>query len=129
MIHKLLTSAVDNAKYVSGEQGTDLDVDNLYVKTALANDGPRMKRIRPAPMGRAFRYQRRLTHIVLSVAEREAAAGLVTKVEEPKAAAKATKAKVEEPKPAAKATKAKVEEPKAAAKTAGATKKKAGKKA
>ena len=129
VIHKLLTSAVDNAKYVSGEQGTDLDVDNLYVKTALANDGPRMKRIRPAPMGRAFRYQRRLTHIVLSVAEREAAAGLVTKVEEPKAAAKATKAKVEEPKPAAKATKAKVEEPKAAAKTAGATKKKAGKKA
>ena len=73
VIHKLLTSAVDNAKYVSGEQGIDLDVDNLYVKLALANDGPRMKRIRPAPMGRAFRYQRRLTHIILSVAEREAA--------------------------------------------------------
>jgi large subunit ribosomal protein L22 len=72
VIHKLLTSAVDNAKYVAGEQGIDLDVDNLYVKQALANDGPRMKRIRPAPMGRAFRYQRRLTHIVLSVAEREA---------------------------------------------------------
>ena len=86
VIHKLLTSAVDNAKYVAGEQGIDLDVDNLYVKLALANDGPRMKRIRPAPMGRAFRYQRRLTHIVLSVAEREAAAGLVTKVEEPQAA-------------------------------------------
>jgi len=83
VIHKLLTSAVDNAKYVSGEQGTDLDVDNLYVKTALANDGPRMKRIRPAPMGRAFRYQRRLTHIVLSVAEREGSKSLVTKVEEP----------------------------------------------
>ena len=85
VIHKLLTSAVDNAKYVAGEQGIDLDVDNLYVKLALANDGPRMKRIRPAPMGRAFRYQRRLTHIVLSVAEREAAEGLVTKVEEPTA--------------------------------------------
>ena len=68
------------------KQGIDLDVDNLYVKLALANDGPRMKRIRPAPMGRAFRYQRRLTHIVLSVAEREAAEGLVTKVEEPAAA-------------------------------------------
>jgi hypothetical protein len=49
-----------------------VDVDNLYVKTAVANDGPRMKRIRPAPMGRAFRYQRRLTHIILSVAERGA---------------------------------------------------------
>jgi large subunit ribosomal protein L22 len=91
VIHKLLTSAVDNAKYVAGEQGIDLDVDNLYVKLALANDGPRMKRIRPAPMGRAFRYQRRLTHIVLSVAERAAAAGLVTKAEEP-AAAKTAKA-------------------------------------
>ena len=91
VIHKLLTSAVDNAKYVAGERGIDLDVDNLYVKLALANDGPRMKRIRPAPMGRAYRYQRRLTHIILSVAERAAKAGLVTKVEEPAAAPKAAK--------------------------------------
>ncbi len=71
-------------------------MDNLYVKQALANDGPRMKRIRPAPMGRAFRYQRRLTHIVLSVAEREAAVGRaakVTKVDAPKTAGKATKTK------------------------------------
>jgi large subunit ribosomal protein L22 len=87
VIFKLLTSAVDNAKYVSGEQGIDLDVDDLYVKTAVANDGPRMKRIRPAPMGRAYRYQRRLTHIVLSVAERGGSASLVTKVEEPVAVA------------------------------------------
>jgi large subunit ribosomal protein L22 len=102
VIHKLLTSAVDNAKYVSGEQGVDLDVDNLYVKQALANDGPRMKRIRPAPMGRAFRYQRRLTHIVLSVAERAVTESLVTRVEEPKSP----------PKTAVKTA------PKAAAKTA-----------
>ncbi len=115
VIHKLLTSAVDNAKYVAGEQGVDLDVDNLYVKQALANDGPRMKRIRPAPMGRAYRYQRRLTHIVLSVAERAVAAGTVTKVEEPVAAPKAGKTKAVKTKAA----------PKAAAKTAGATKKKA----
>ncbi len=94
VIHKLLVSAVDNAKYVSGERGTDLDVDNLYVKQALANDGPRMKRIRPAPMGRAYRYQRRLTHIVLSVAERNAPQSLVTKVEEPASGqAKKTSAK------------------------------------
>jgi large subunit ribosomal protein L22 len=95
VIHKLLTSAVDNAKYLSGEQGLDIDVDNLYVKQALANEGPRMKRIRPAPMGRAFRYQRRLTHIILSVAEREGTASLVTKVEEPKTAksTKSTKGK------------------------------------
>jgi large subunit ribosomal protein L22 len=108
VIHKLLTSAVDNAKYVAGEQGVDLDVDNLYVKQALANDGPRMKRIRPAPMGRAYRYQRRLTHIILSVAERASANGssLVTKVEEPaaakKTAAKKTAAKKSTSKKAAK---------------------------
>jgi large subunit ribosomal protein L22 len=91
VIHKLLTSAIDNAKYLSGERGLDLDVDNLYVKNALANEGPRMKRIRPAPMGRAFRYQRRLTHIILTVAERESAAGLATKVDGPKKATKASK--------------------------------------
>src|SRR5260370_41886273 len=85
VIHKLLVSAVDNAKYVAGEQGIDLDVDNLYVKTALANDGPRMKRIRPAPMGRAYRYQRRLSHIVIAVAERKTA-GLVETVGEGNAA-------------------------------------------
>ena len=102
VIHKLLTSAVDNAKYVAGEQGIDLDVDNLYVKLALANDGPRLKRIRPAPMGRAFRYQRRTTHIILSVAEREAAKGLVTKAEDAPVAPKAAKTKVAEPKAAPK---------------------------
>ncbi len=112
VIHKLLVSAVDNAKYVAGEQGTDLDVDNLYVKQAVANDGPRMKRIRPAPMGRAYRYQRRLTHIILSVAERGTPEGLVTRVEEP-AGAKATK-----PVKRAATTKAKVTTVKKASKRA-----------
>ena len=41
--------------------------------TAVANEGPRMKRIRPAPMGRAFRYQRRLAHIIVTVAEKKSA--------------------------------------------------------
>jgi len=94
VVHKLLTSAIDNAKYVAGEKGEDLDVDNLYVKQAVANDGPRMKRIRPAPMGRAYRYQRRLAHIVVSVAERNGGSSLVTKADEPAAEApKAKKAK------------------------------------
>jgi large subunit ribosomal protein L22 len=117
VIHKLLTSAVDNAKYVSGERGVDVDVDNLYVKSAIANDGPRMKRIRPAPMGRAYRYQRRLTHIILSVAERDGGhAHLVTKADEPETAAKP-----------AKKTAAKKAAPKktAAKKPVAATKKKA----
>ncbi len=102
VIHKLLVSAVDNAKYVSGERGDDVDVDNLYVKQAIANEGPRMKRIRPAPMGRAYRYQRRLTHIILSVAERANSESLVTRVEDTKAAAKPTKS-AKSAKPAKKA--------------------------
>jgi len=124
VIHKLLISAVDNAKYVSGEKGADVDVDNLYVKTAVANDGPRMKRIRPAPMGRAYRYQRRLTHIILSVAERPGSANLVTKVDAPaEADAPKTGKKAAAPK-AAKTSGKKAGAPKAA-KTA--TKKKASK--
>jgi len=88
VVHKVLTSALDNAKYLSDERGLDLDVDNLYVKTAIANEGPRMKRIRPAPMGRLDGYQRRLTHIIVTVAERAVDGELVTKVEAPKAAKK-----------------------------------------
>ena len=117
VVFKLLTSALDNAKYVAGEEGIDLDVDNLYVKQASANDAPRMKRIRPAPMGRAYRYQRRLAHLMLSVAEREGASGLVTKIEEPVAA------KTEKPKKAASAA-AKAKKTKPAAKKAAASKKK-----
>ncbi|TCK74400.1 50S ribosomal protein L22 [Acidipila rosea] len=74
MVEKVLRSALQNANYLSDEQGLDVDIDNLYVKQAIANEGPRMKRIRPAPMGRAFRYQRRLAHIIISVAERKQAA-------------------------------------------------------
>src|ERR1700733_3223419 len=67
---KLLQSALDNANFLSAEKNLDVDLDNLYVKSAIANDGPRMKRIRPAPQGRAFRYVRRIAHITLVRAER-----------------------------------------------------------
>ena len=70
VVEKALRSAVQNASYLSQEQGFDLDVDRLFVKMAVANEGPRLKRIRPAPMGRAFRYQRRLAHIIVVVAEK-----------------------------------------------------------
>jgi large subunit ribosomal protein L22 len=110
VIHKLLVSAVDNAKYVAGEQGVDLDVDNLFVKQALANDGPRMKRIRPAPMGRAFRYQRRMAHIEIAIAERlragtNEAASVVS--EQPAGAKKRTARPAAKKKTAAKKTTAK----------------------
>src|ERR1700745_556219 len=94
VVEKVLRSALQNANYLSQEQGLDVDVDNLYVKKAIANDGPRMKRIRPAPMGRAYRYQRRLSHIVISVAERADGnrSSLVTRVEQEETVPKAKKA-------------------------------------
>jgi len=116
-VGKLLQSALDNANFLATEKGLDVEIDNLYVKRAVANDGPRMKRIRPAPMGRAYRYQRRLTHIILSVAERDGGhSHLVTKADEPATAAKS-----------AKKTAAKKAAPKktAAKKPVAATKKKA----
>ncbi len=69
-VHKLLRSALDNANYLIAEKGADVDVDRLFVKKAIANDGPRMKRVRPAPMGRAYRYQRRISHIEIALAEK-----------------------------------------------------------
>ena len=69
-VGKLLQSALDNANFLSAEKNLDVEIDNLYVKSAIANDGPRLKRIRPAPQGRAFRYQRRIAHIELILAER-----------------------------------------------------------
>ena len=89
-VFKLLRSAIENANFLSSEKGLDVDVDNLYVKHAVANDGPRMKRIRPAPMGRAYRYVRRMAHLEVVLAERgkqngEATATVVGE-EEPAAA-------------------------------------------
>src|SRR3974377_129317 len=69
-VGKLLQSALDNANFLTTEKGLDVEIDNLYVKRAVANDGPRMKRIRPAPQGRAYRYQRRIAHIELVLAEK-----------------------------------------------------------
>jgi large subunit ribosomal protein L22 len=64
-VEKVLKSAIANA-----EQGTEsADVDSLYVSQAYVNEGPRMKRVRPAPMGRAYRIQRRLSHISIHVAD------------------------------------------------------------
>lgn len=121
VIEKVLRSAIQNANYVSQEQGLDVDVDNLYVRTAVANEGPRMKRIRPAPMGRAFRYQRRIAHIIVTVAEKKQqqtgssatggeAPATKAKGKKPaakKAAAKKTAAKKTPAKKAAKKTTAK----------------------
>lgn len=65
-VEKVLHSAIANAQ----DQNDQVDVDALYVSEAYVNEGPRQKRVRPAPMGRAYRYQRRTSHIVLKVAEK-----------------------------------------------------------
>jgi len=90
-VGKLLQSAIDNANFLSTEKNIDVDLDQLYVKRAVANDGPRMKRIRPAPMGRAYRYVRRIAHIEIVLAEKNKQNGqsLATVVGEQSAAAKA----------------------------------------
>jgi len=67
-VEKLLRSAIANAS----ERFERLDVDTLYVVKTYVNDGPRQKRIRPAPMGRAYRYQRRTSHIAIYVGDRQA---------------------------------------------------------
>ena len=56
----------------SSSDGFGGDVDRLYVAQCFANQGPSMKRIRPAPMGRAFRVVKRMAHLTVEVAERPA---------------------------------------------------------
>ena len=66
-IEKLLRSAIANAQNKDGFSG---DVDRLYVSAAYANQGPSAKRVRPAPMGRAFRVLKRTAHLTVAVSER-----------------------------------------------------------
>jgi large subunit ribosomal protein L22 len=67
-VEKVLHSAIANAK----DRFEDVDVDRLVVSEAYVHEGPRMKRVRPAPQGRANRYQRRMAHIVIKVADKTA---------------------------------------------------------
>jgi large subunit ribosomal protein L22 len=73
-IEKVLRSAIANAERKAEDSGSPLDVDQLFVSSCFVNEGARWKRIRPAPMGRAFRYQKRTAHIWVGVAEHHVAA-------------------------------------------------------
>jgi large subunit ribosomal protein L22 len=66
-IEKVVRSAVANAS----QKSETIDVDDLFVEKAFINEGPRLKRIRPAPMGRAYRYQRRTCHITVELGEKK----------------------------------------------------------
>jgi large subunit ribosomal protein L22 len=92
-IAKVLQSAIANAQQKDGFGG---DVDRLFVSECYANNGPSQKRVRPAPMGRAFRVVKRTTHLTVAVSERPVKVAAVA-AETPaparkKAAPKATKA-------------------------------------
>jgi large subunit ribosomal protein L22 len=90
-IAKLLRSAIANAQQKDGFSG---DVDRLFVSACYANQGPSQKRVRPAPMGRAFRVLKRTAHLTVHVSERPQKAVAV--------AAGETKKRARTPKKAAK---------------------------
>jgi large subunit ribosomal protein L22 len=93
-VEKVLRSAIANAQQKDGFAG---DVDTLYVAACYAGQGPSMKRVRPAPMGRAFRVVKRTAHLTVRVAERGSAPAAEAEPEAPQ-----QKAKAGGPAPAAK---------------------------
>jgi large subunit ribosomal protein L22 len=70
-ITKVLNSAVANAEFKAREANESVDVDRLYVKHAIINEGPKLKRFMPAAMGRATPIQKRTSHVEIIVAEKE----------------------------------------------------------
>jgi len=65
LVEKVVRSAIANAQ----NRSADVDVDRLVISKAYVNEGPRARRLRPAPQGRAYRYQRRMAHIAVTVAD------------------------------------------------------------
>ena len=80
-IEKVLRSAIANAQQKEGFGG---DVERLYVASCYANQGPSQKRIRPAPMGRAFRVVKRTAHLTVHVSEKPSPVAVVAEPEAPK---------------------------------------------
>jgi large subunit ribosomal protein L22 len=71
-IEKALRSAIANAVHVADKnQKRRVDEDDLFVSKAYADQGPTQKRVRPAPMGRAYQVLKRTTHLTVAVSERE----------------------------------------------------------
>src|SRR5690242_10245112 len=70
-IEKTLRSAVANAEHAAREGSGSIDVDDLYVKFAVVNEGQKLKRFTPAAMGRATPIQKRTSHVEIVVAERK----------------------------------------------------------
>jgi large subunit ribosomal protein L22 len=74
-IEKVLNSAVANAEFKSREGGgsESIDVDTLYIKHAIVNEGPALRRFMPAAQGRATPIRKRTSHVEIVLDAREAA--------------------------------------------------------
>jgi large subunit ribosomal protein L22 len=70
-IEKVLNSAVANAEYSARKDNESLDVDTLYVKRAVVNEGPKIKRFMPAAQGRATPIQKRTSHVEIVIGAKE----------------------------------------------------------
>ena len=70
-IEKVLNSAVANAEYSARKDNESLDVDTLYIKRAIVNEGPKIKRFMPAAQGRATPIQKRTSHVEIVIGARE----------------------------------------------------------
>ena len=70
-IAKVLNSAVANVEQAARIANSSIDVDTLYVKTAIVNEGQKLKRWMPAAMGRATPIHKRTSHVEIIVAEKE----------------------------------------------------------
>jgi large subunit ribosomal protein L22 len=70
-IAKVLRSAVANAEFKGREANESVDVDRLFIRHAIVNEGPKLKRFTPAAMGRATPVQKRTSHVEIVVGERE----------------------------------------------------------
>ncbi len=88
VVEKTLRSAVSNLQNKS--EGSRLDNDNIFVKEAYVNEGPAMKRISPAPMGRAYRIIKRSNHLTLIVAEKKELTKQILKTKQMKISTKKT---------------------------------------
>jgi large subunit ribosomal protein L22 len=111
-IAKVLHSAIANAEYKARNANETVDVDMLYIKKAIVNEGPKLKRFTPAAMGRATQVLKRTSHVEIIVSEREkrvrvaratpTASGSAKQPTEKRSAAKRAPAKAKSAKPTSK---------------------------
>lgn len=73
VVFKLLKSAIANAEDLNDTHDCEIDIDNLYVRLAYANEGPTLKRFRPSAKGRASAINKRTSHITIVLDERKEA--------------------------------------------------------